>query len=49
MNVFFGNPSSLHQLGIDASRSLNETRKQMLHYTGLKQYEIIFTWCNRSK
>lgn len=40
---YFGNPSSLHQLGIDASRLLNETRKQMLHYTGLKQYEIIFT------
>lgn len=40
---FFGNPSSLHQLGIDASRLLNETRKQMLHYTGFKQYEIIFT------
>ncbi|MEI4789118.1 cysteine desulfurase family protein [Bacillus sp. FJAT-53060] len=40
---FFGNPSSLHQLGIDASRLLSETRKQMLHYTGFKQYEIIFT------
>lgn len=40
---FFGNPSSLHQLGIDASRLLSETRKQILHYTGLKQYEVIFT------
>ncbi|MER0139069.1 cysteine desulfurase family protein [Bacillus safensis subsp. safensis] len=40
---YFGNPSSLHQFGIDASRLLNETRKQMLHYTGLKHYEIIFT------
>ncbi|MFS0654559.1 cysteine desulfurase family protein [Bacillus sp. 179-C3.3 HS] len=40
---FFGNPSSLHQLGIDASRLLDETRKQTLHYTGFKQYEIIFT------
>ncbi|MDM5299096.1 cysteine desulfurase family protein [Bacillus pumilus] len=40
---FFGNPSSLHQLGIDASRLLNETRKQILHCTGFKQYEIIFT------
>ncbi|MCL6796191.1 cysteine desulfurase [Bacillus altitudinis] len=40
---FFGNPSSLHQLGIDASRLLSETRKQILHYTGFTQYEIIFT------
>lgn len=40
---FFGNPSSLHQLGMDASRLLGETRKQMLHHTGFKQYEIIFT------
>ncbi|MFJ5965261.1 cysteine desulfurase family protein [Bacillus sp. NPDC093026] len=40
---FFGNPSSLHQLGIDANRLLSETRKQMLQYVGLKQHEIIFT------
>ncbi|MDR4199644.1 cysteine desulfurase family protein [Bacillus altitudinis] len=40
---FFGNPSSLHQLGIEASRLLSETRKQILHYTGFTQYEIIFT------
>ncbi|MEK4336153.1 MULTISPECIES: cysteine desulfurase family protein [Bacillus] len=40
---FFGNPSSLHQLGVDASRLLSETRKQILHYTGFTQYEIIFT------
>lgn len=46
---FFGNPSSLHQLGIDASRLLSETRKQILHYTGLHNMRLFYFRCNRSK
>ncbi|MGE6628864.1 cysteine desulfurase family protein [Bacillus sp. NPDC077027] len=40
---FFGNPSSLHQLGIDASRLLRETRKQLLQHLQLNDNEVVFT------
>lgn len=40
---FFGNPSSLHQLGVQAERLLAEARKQIASLLGAKAEEIIFT------
>ncbi|KAB7705894.1 aminotransferase class V-fold PLP-dependent enzyme [Bacillus aerolatus] len=40
---FFGNPSSLHHLGIQAERLLTEARKQIASLMGAKSEEIIFT------
>ncbi|HEY9577825.1 MAG TPA: cysteine desulfurase family protein [Pseudobacillus sp.] len=40
---FFGNPSSLHQLGMQADRLLSEARKQIASLMGGKPEEIIFT------
>ena len=40
---FFGNPSSLHQLGMQADRLLSEARKQIASLMGGRPEEIIFT------
>ncbi|KMY55066.1 cysteine desulfurase [Bacillus sp. FJAT-27231] len=40
---FFGNPSSLHQLGVQADRLLNEARKQIASLIGGQPEEMIFT------
>lgn len=40
---YFGNPSSLHGLGMQAERLLTQAREQMAHLLGVKSTEIIFT------
>lgn len=40
---FFGNPSSLHQLGMQADRLLTEARKQIASLVGGKSEEVVFT------
>ncbi|MFK2824683.1 cysteine desulfurase family protein [Bacillus sp. B190/17] len=40
---FFGNPSSLHHLGVQAERLLTEARKQIASLVGAEPEEIIFT------
>lgn len=39
----YGNPSSLHQLGTNASRILEASRKQIAGLLGVKSEEIFFT------
>ncbi|MCK0471313.1 cysteine desulfurase family protein [Halalkalibacter sp. APA_J-10(15)] len=40
---FFGNPSSLHTLGVEAERLLNEARNRVAAYLSVSSKEIIFT------
>ncbi|MDQ0161053.1 cysteine desulfurase family protein [Aeribacillus alveayuensis] len=40
---FFGNPSSIHQLGVQAEQLLSKARKQVAHLLGVYDHEIIFT------
>jgi cysteine desulfurase len=42
-NKYFGNPSSLHSYGIDASNAVDNSRKQIAEILNAKQDEIIFT------
>ncbi|MDA1477620.1 cysteine desulfurase family protein [Bacillus changyiensis] len=40
---FYGNPSSLHQLGIEADQLLTEARRQIKAALSIKDYDIVFT------
>ncbi|WP_203361471.1 cysteine desulfurase family protein [Bacillus sp. REN10] len=40
---FFGNPSSLHQLGLEAEKLLTGARRQVASLVGAKPEEILFT------
>ncbi|NPC93740.1 cysteine desulfurase [Bacillus sp. WMMC1349] len=40
---FYGNPSSLHQLGIEADQLLTEARRQINTALSIKDYDIVFT------
>lgn len=40
---FFGNPSSLHGIGLEAEKLLNESRRQLAELLGVKDKEIFFT------
>lgn len=40
---FFGNPSSLHQLGIEAEKLLTQARRQMAKLLNVKDNELVFT------
>ncbi|WP_066194973.1 MULTISPECIES: cysteine desulfurase family protein [Gracilibacillus] len=40
---YFGNPSSLHALGMDAERLLRKAREQAAQLLGVASHEIIFT------
>lgn len=40
---YFGNPSSLHKLGLKAYELLETSRKQIANLLGFKQDEIVFT------
>ncbi|MDA7027234.1 cysteine desulfurase family protein [Bacillus sp. CLL-7-23] len=40
---FYGNPSSLHQLGIEADQLLTEARRQIKASLSIKDYDIVFT------
>lgn len=43
MNDYFGNPSSLHKLGVEAERVLTAARKTAAGLLGVLQEEIIYT------
>lgn len=43
IDKLWGNPSSLHQKGIDAESLLGDARKQAAHLLGCTEKEIIFT------
>lgn len=40
---FFGNPSSLHSLGMQAEELINEARKRMAYLLRIKENELYFT------
>jgi Cysteine sulfinate desulfinase/cysteine desulfurase and related enzymes len=40
---YFGNPSSLHKLGLKAYELLETSRKQIANLMGFKQDEVVFT------
>ncbi|WP_338750693.1 cysteine desulfurase family protein [Bacillus sp. FJAT-52991] len=40
---FFGNPSSLHQLGLEAEKLLISARRQVASFIGVKPEELLFT------
>ena len=42
-NKKFGNPSSIHSLGIDAFNAVEKGREQVANLIGSKSEEIIFT------
>ena len=41
--VSYGNPSSLHNMGNEAEKIVNEAKKQILLSLGEKDCEVIFT------
>lgn len=43
MQTYYGNPSSLHKLGTEASKLLNSARKQVADLLGAQSTEIFFT------
>ena len=43
MQTYYGNPSSLHKLGTEASKLLNSARKQVAGLLGAQSTEIFFT------
>lgn len=43
MENYYGNPSSLHLLGIEAEKKVRQARKQIAASLGAKEDEIIFT------
>ncbi len=43
MDTHFGNPSSLHRIGINAEKALKEARKSVAVSLGAKEEEILFT------
>lgn len=45
MRDFYGNPSSLHRLGIDAEKKVRASRKSLAGAFGCSEDEVIFTSC----
>lgn len=43
MEIHFGNPSSLHRMGINAEKAMKEARKSVAISLGTKEEEIFFT------
>lgn len=43
MESYYGNPSSLHQKGVEAENVLKQARKVAAQYLGCREAEIIFT------
>ncbi|WP_016742144.1 MULTISPECIES: cysteine desulfurase family protein [Bacillales] len=43
MESYYGNPSSLHQKGVEAENVLKQARKVASQYLGCKESEVIFT------
>jgi len=39
----YGNPSSLHRMGLEAERALKEARRTLANILRAKEYEIVFT------
>ncbi len=42
-NDFFGNPNSLHRLGVEAKEIIDEATKQIANILNIKEEEIIYT------
>ena len=45
MRDFYGNPSSLHRMGIDAEKRVRASRKSLAGAFGCSEDEVIFTSC----
>lgn len=43
MQEEYGNPSSLHRMGLDAERGLKKARSEVAHLLGVASEEIVFT------
>lgn len=43
LEKYFGNPSSLHQLGVQAEKVLNQSRELAAQFLGILSSEVIFT------
>lgn len=43
MTLYYGNPSSLHRMGIEAEKIMNESRKSVAKALGVTSNEIYFT------
>lgn len=43
MESYYGNPSSLHQKGVEAENVLKQARKVAAQYLGCKESEVVFT------
>lgn len=43
MDKYFGNPSSLHKLGIEAEKSIKNSRKIIAQYMNVQEKSIVFT------
>ena len=43
MNKYFGNPSSLYKLGIEAEKNIKNSRKIIATYMGVQEKSIVFT------
>ena len=43
METGYGNPSSLHSMGVDGERAVNAARKQISSILGCREDEVIFT------
>lgn len=43
MEIHFGNPSSLHRMGINAEKAMKEARKSVAASLGVKEEEVFFT------
>ncbi|MFZ5966179.1 MAG: cysteine desulfurase family protein [Bacillota bacterium] len=43
MTEFYGNPSSLHRLGVEAEKRIKSARRQVAKAMGSKEDEIVFT------
>lgn len=43
IDQYFGNPSSMHQFGIEAKKAVEKARKQVAKLIGCQSHEIIFT------
>ncbi|MCF8335770.1 MAG: selenide, water dikinase SelD [Bacteroidales bacterium] len=43
INQYFGNPSSMHQFGIETKKAVEKARKQVAELIGCQAHEIVFT------
>ena len=41
----YGNPSSIHRLGRESARALDQSRQGIAHFLNCQPHEIVFTSC----